>query len=268
MPFTNLTYVEDHHNRVQRVVIRTVEATVDRERCEALYAYWRDLLVAGVDHAFTRMLELVDIRLVHRGEWPPKDLPEGPIVIVANHPFGIGDGIAALSLAEQLNRPFKVMINNALLKVPEIRDYALPVHFEENKEALAANIAMRKDAVAFLRQGGTIVVFPAGGVATAPRGWGKAVDLPWKLFPASLIQKSGATVIPVHFDGQNGWLFHLASRFSMTLRLSLLVREFARLSGRAISARVGRPISPQTLAAYADKRALTDFLRDQVFQLR
>jgi putative hemolysin len=30
----------------------------------------------------------------------------------------------------------------------------------------------------------TIIIFPAGGVATAPKGFGKAQDLPWKMFPA------------------------------------------------------------------------------------
>jgi putative hemolysin len=84
--------------------------------------------------------------------------------------------------------------------------------------------------VRLLKQGVTVVVFPAGGVATAPRGFGRAVDLPWKMFPA----RSGAGGARVGDSGlfwlaSAGRLFHLASRVSMTLRTSLLVREFRRL---------------------------------------
>ena len=122
-------------------------------------------------------------------------------MIVANHPFGIGDGIAVLSLAEQLGRPFRVMIHADLLKIREMEPYSLPIDFSETKEALKNNLAVRHEAVRLLKEGVTIVVFPAGGVATAPKGFGRAQDLPWKMFPARLVQEAKASVIPMHFSG-------------------------------------------------------------------
>ena len=124
------------------------------------------------------MLELIDIDLSSKGNWPPKDLPEGPLVMVANHPYGIADGIAVLSLAEQLGRPFKILINDQLLKVPEMRPYSLPISFEETKEALAINLATRNEALRLLKDGVTIVIFPGGGVATAPKGFGRPRTCP------------------------------------------------------------------------------------------
>ena len=132
-------------------------------------------------------------------------------MIVANHPFGIGDGIAVLSLAEQLGRPFRVMIHKDLLKIREMEPYSLPIDFSETKDALKNNMAVRHEAVRLLKEGVTIVVFPAGGVATAPKGFGRARDLPWKMFPARLVQDAKASVVPMHFSGQNGRLFHLVS---------------------------------------------------------
>ena len=143
--------------------------------------------------------------------------------------------------------------------------YSLPVDFSDTKEALKNNIAVRHEAVRLLKEGVTIVVFPAGGVATAPKGFGPARDLPWKIFPARLVQDAKASVIPMHFSGQNGRLFHLVSRpmsladhdhrlarmvgkVSLTLRLSLLVREFARLSGRSIGVRIGETLSWERVA--------------------
>ena len=70
------------------------------------------------------------------------------------------------------------MINAELLKVPEIAPYSLPVDFSETKDALKNNLEVRHEALKLLRDGVTIVIFPAGGVATAPRGFGRAEDLP------------------------------------------------------------------------------------------
>lgn len=187
--------------------------------------------------------------------------------MVANHPYGIGDGIAFLSLAEQLGRPFRVIINNDLLKVPEIRPYSLPISFEDTKEALALNLQTRKEAVRLLKEGVTIVIFPAGGVATAHMGVGRAEDLPWKMFAAKLIQAAHASVIPVYFEGQNGRLFHLVSQFSLTLRTSMLIREFQRLYGKQIRAWIGKTIPWDALARIDDRKVLLQSVHSAVFSL-
>ena len=221
------------------------------------------------------MLELINVEVRHAEQWPPEHLPNTPLVMIANHPFGIGDGIAILSLAEKLDRPFRVMIAADLLKVPEIRPYALPVDFSETKEALKNNLAIRHETVRLLKEGVTVVIFPAGGVATAPKVLGQAEDLPWKIFVARLVQDAKASVIPIHFEGQNGRLFHLVSKYmnladsdrklarfvgdlSLTLRLSLLVREFARLSGRSIEARIGKVMDWPALEPLRDRKQLLD----------
>lgn len=265
--FDELSYANAGQPRMKRWFIRAVEGLSGRERFAALYEIWKRDIVPTGDAVFTRMLDLIDVRLDVAGSWPPPALPEGPLVLMANHPFGIGDGIAILSLAERLGRPFKVLINAELLKVPEMAAWSLPVDFSETKEALKANMAVRHEALRLLRQGVTIVVFPAGGVATAPSAFAKAEDLPWKVFPARLVQEAGASVVPIFFQGQNGPLFHIASRVSLTARLSLLLYEFARLSGKSISVRIGRVIAPEETLAIRDRKSLMEHLRREVFSL-
>lgn len=169
MKFKELSYANDTDPLFKRLVIRTVENLSGRNKYVKVYRRWRTEVVGKSDRIFSRMLEMIDIDLAIRGNWPPKDLPDTPIVMVANHPYGIADGIAVLALAEQLGRPFKVLINDQLLKVPEMRPYALPISFEETKEALAINMATRVEALRLLKDGVTIVIFPAGGVAWRPR---------------------------------------------------------------------------------------------------
>ena len=267
MQFPELSYANDTQTRLTQWLIRSIEGLSGRNYYAGLYNTWRsDIVPAGID-VFCRMMDLINIRLDVQDQWPPQNLPDTPLVIIANHPFGIGDGIASLALAEQLGRPFRVLINNDLMKVPEIRPYALPVCFDETKEAMTMNMATRHEAVRLLKQGVTIVVFPAGGVATAPKGFGRAEDLPWKIFPAKLVQQAKASVIPVYFGGQNGRFFHLASKVSMTLRISLLIREFRRLSGKAINVRIGRVIGWDELKPLEDRKLLLEYLYNAVFSL-
>lgn len=264
--FPELSYANDSQPPAARAFIRLVESLAGRDRFAGLYDRWRREVFPTGDRVFGGMLDLLDLEVCRKGP-APAPAPGGPLVIVANHPFGIGDGIAILSLAESLGRPFRVMIHADLLRVSEMASYALPVDFSETREALKRNMSVRHEALRLLREGVTIVVFPAGGVATAPRGFGRAEDLPWKLFPARLIQEGRASVLPVHFAGQNGALFHLASRLSPTIRTSLLIHEFAKLSGKTIDMHIGRIMGPDELAAFRDRNELIGHLRRAVFAL-
>ncbi|MEF2551302.1 lysophospholipid acyltransferase family protein [Aurantimonas sp. A2-1-M11] len=264
---THLTYARPSDRLVRRLAIRSMEELSGRRRLARLYGIWQRHVASGDAPAFAMMLDLMRIRLRMRGRLPdPASLPER-LVMVANHPFGIGDGVAMLALAEQIGRPFRILINADLMKIPEMAVFGLPVSFEDTREAMAANMATRVEAIRLLAEGTTIVVFPAGGVATAPRIFGEADDLPWKQFTARLIKSGGAAVLPIHFDGQNGPLFHLVSKWSMTLRVGLLIGEFRRRYGGTIDLTVGRVIPFEELSAICDRRMLTERLRQAVFSL-
>jgi putative hemolysin len=267
--YAEFSYANPEHPRLKRWLIRSIEGLSGRRKILDIYEVWKSSVVGTSEYIWGDLLGLINLNVsVADGEWPPKELPEGPLVIIANHPYGIGDGLAILALAEQLGRPFRIMINNELLKVPEVRPFSLPVDFEETKEALKTNMETRREALRLLREGVTIIVFPGGGVATAPKPFGRAEELPWKTFTAKLIRSAKATVLPICFEGQNSWLFHLVSRFSLTLRLSLLVREFRRILGTAITARAGAPIPYETLSGFGDQKEIMDFLQGQVMGMQ
>lgn len=268
MRFKELSYANERDPKLKRWFIRSIEGLSGRDRYARLYDIWRKDIVGKTDRVFGKMLDLIDVELDVQGEWIPVVERTRPLVIVANHPFGIGDGIAILAMAEQLGRPFRVLINDELLKVPEMAPYSLPVSFEETKEALAINMQTRHEALKLLKEGVTIIIFPAGGVATARKGFGAAQDLPWKIFAAKLVQTAKADVVPIYFEGQNGPLFHIASKLSLTLRLSLLIREFKRLSGSSIRARVGAMMTWEELSSIRERKDLLSVLYHAVFSMR
>jgi putative hemolysin len=160
-----------------------------------------------------------------------------------------------------------VLINKDLMKVPEIRPCSLPIDFAPPPAAPATNHATPRPARQLLSEGTTVVVFPGGGVSTAPSTFGKAVDLPWKTFTARMIQQSKAQVLPLYFEGQCSPLFQWVSKFSATLRLSLIIREFRTRVGQPLSVRVGDVISYEEMATIKDRKALINMLCERVHAL-
>lgn len=240
--------------------MRAVERLSGLDRIRPRYEIWRRDIAGRDARMFNIGLDMLGVTLrLDAPCWPPAIASGTPLVMVCNHPFGIGDGIAALALAEQLNRPFRALLNKEFLRVPEVRPYALPIDFDESREAVETNLRTRREAAALLRQGVTLVVFPAGAVATARWPWGRAHELPWKGFVAQLVQASGADVLPIWFEGRNSALFHAVSRMAPSLRMSMLVAEFRRFVGGEIKARAGA-IAPHESLPSNDRRALLERL--------
>lgn len=267
MKFPELTYASPADSWPKRCTIQTIEQLVGRDYFVPLYERWQRENVASGGPVIRPMLDLLNVRFEVLGAWPATLDPAAPLVIVSNHPYGIIDGIAALTLAEDLGRPFKVLINKDLMKIPEIRPYSLSIDFTETRAAQEENIRTRNAALACLKAGTTIVVFPSGGVATAPTMFGRAVDLPWKTFTARMIQQAQAQVLPVWFEGQCQPMFHCVSRFSLTLRLSLMIAELRRRVGTTIRAHVGPVIPFADLKAKKDRLGLMTELWERVHRL-
>jgi putative hemolysin len=268
-----LTYASPDDPRWKRWAMRAIEDLSGRRRLLPIYRTWRTEVAGKSPRMMNKLLDMIGTRLDINADhsdaapWPVTLASGTPLVIVANHPFGIGDGIAILALAEELGRPCRILVHSAFLKVPEIRDLALPIDFSESREAIKTNLATRSAARRLLQDGVTIVVFPAGGVATAENPAGKAEELPWKTFAARLIQLARAAVLPVYFEGQNSWLFHFVSRFSVTVRLALMVSELRNFIGVTVPVHVGAVVPFEELAARADRQELTLELYARVHQL-
>ncbi len=264
-----LSYARADMNVGKKLFLRVVEQSSGIARAGRRYQAWRSGFAGYQGDAMNRLLDACDITLDIRGAaWPPAGLTDRPLVMIANHPFGVPDGVAALALAERIGRPVKILINADLLRIPEMERFALPIDFSGSRAALKVNAASGREAIARLQSGEIIVIFPSGGIATA--GWplGRAGDLPWKSFVAKLVQKAQADVVPLYFPGQNSWVFHTASQVSMFWRLSLVLPEALRRMERGIEVCVGAVIPYEQMCGITDRHELTAMLRRRVFALR
>lgn len=266
-PLPELSYAAYFDDPVKRRLVRAVERLSGQLRLKKLYEHYRGHLANDVPffEAAIRLLDL-DVRFsASRLAEIPRD---GPLVIVANHPFGVLDGLVLCWLISLRRTDFRVLTNSALDGIPEARNYLLRVDFSGTREALAANVTMRKAALDHVKSGGCIIVFPSGGVSTTPRPFDRtAVDDEWKPFTAKLITHGRASVTPIYFDGQNSRLFQVASHLSLELRLALIFREVRRRMGKSLRVEIGQTLSPDNLAVAGKRRDLMEFLRERTYEL-
>ena len=252
---------------LQRAVIQAIEKFGGQRKLKKLYVQHQKNLKNG-ENFFESAIGLLRMRLEFDEAALARTPQTGPVIFISNHPYGVLDGITLTWLATQVRPDTKVLANDVLCQAPEAAANLLPVAFAPTREARETNVNSRQQALAWLKQGHAIGIFPGGGVSTSEKPLrGPAVDLPWAPFTAKLLRASQATVVPVFFVGQNSRLFQLASHLSLTLRLSLVFRETARRIGSRLKIRVGEPIPFSEIAHIEDRAELVMELRKRTFAL-
>jgi len=261
-----VSYVNPEDPLLRRLAIGLVELFSGQPRLQRLYGEHR--ATAGPDDSFwaaaVKKLRLaVDGDVSRLGPVPRS----GPLLVIANHPFGVVDGLLASYLVGLVRPDFKLMAHEVIGRVPEVQANLLPIAFDGSKRARLLNIASCRRALGHLKAGGTLIIFPAGRVSTALRVFDKATDAPWKAFVATLIGSARPSVLPLYFEGQNGWLFHAGAKFGEAAREALLMREVTRRIGARIPLRIGSPLTYESLSGFADRQSLLDHLRAVTYGL-
>lgn len=263
----DFTYSTPEQSVAQRSFIRAVERLGGQRRLKRLYhSYLDDSCVQK--EFFQSAVDLLKLNIRYDQEKLRRVPANEPVLFIANHPYGVLDGIVLTWLARQARPDVKVLANHVLCQAPDAQRHLLPIDFSGTREAARVSANSRTEAQRLLKAGGAIGIFPAGGVAVSEKPHrGPAVDIIWHPFTAKLIKASRATVVPIYFSGQNSRLFQLASHLSYTLRLSLYFWETARRIGSDLDVAIGDPISFFELSAYDDRAEIMRELRRRTYTL-
>ncbi len=261
---------KSEHNFAQRLIIKTIETLTGKKKLEKLYKKY-SLNSHNPKTFWTDILNEMKIKVVNRSS-NNLSIPEnGALLVIANHPFGIIDGLILCSLVSKVRDDFKIMTHETLQFLPQLKKFILPVDFNgQSKESKILNIQTAKKAKECLINNGVIIIFPSGGVSTASNLKSDAVDDDWKLFPAKLIHQTKTDILPIYFDGKNGLLFHLfASKIkNQTLKYSTYIHETRKKIGKNINIYPGKIIKYKEVEILNDRSELTNFLKIKTYSLK
>jgi putative hemolysin len=262
-----LTYAQPDDPWVVRQMIMGIENLFGRRNVQRLYDTLKSQPFELV-RFFEDAIAVTKIEVRYDSAQLEKIPSTGPLVMVANHPFGVMDGTILCHLAAKVRGDFRILINALLCRDKDLAPHFLPVDFSPSKAAMKNNVAMGRRAREAMAEDIPVLIFPSGFVSTAGKfGTGRAVDAPWTTFAAKLISDARANVVPIFFHGQNSRAFHIASHLSECLRMAFLIREAKARFGTRFDVTIGDTLAYESLEGIKGRKALTHYLYDAVQQL-
>lgn len=262
-----ISYAHSAETRGGRALIRVLENATGRLGLIKAAQGYETEVARGRDF-WEVMVERYGLSLQINGgslENIPKD---GPLVLIANHPYGILDGLMMGRILSAVRGDFRILAHRIFRKARDLEKVILPISFDDNREGMALNLATRKVALEYLGQDGAVGIFPGGTVSTSVKPFSQPMDPGWRSFTARMIARSQAQVVPMYFAGHNSRFFQLASHMHPNLRTGLFIKEFKNRVNTPVEVVIGKPIPREELSLYAkDSRALMDFLRKRTYEL-
>ena len=211
-----------------------------------------------------KIIEEYNIKIEVEGK---ENLPEnGKCIFVANHPFGLIDGLVLTYVISEKYGSLKAIANDAFMLIPQLHPFIAAVNVFEgsSKEYLKALDETYYTEV-------SITHFPAGEVSRLYKG--KVQDTKWQ---KSFITKSIASkrdIVPIYFYGRNSILFYtiftLRRLFgiNVNLELILLPREFFKKKNKTIKVKIGKPIPHQTFDKSLSHWDWAQNIRERLYRL-
>ena len=243
-----LSYANTFTNPVQRNAIKTLELLTGKLRLLRKVRQFEKMGIPVGQPFWKQALDILGINLLTKQSEITKIPKKGSLVITANHPHGLVDGMVLAELIGQVRTDYKILTRSLLTGVKQIDQFMIPVPFDHEENALKKSLDMRKNAMDHLEKGGVIVIFPSGKVASSESMFGNVVEGDWNPFTAKLIQKSGANVLPIFFPGSNSRIYQIANQISATLRQGLLIYEVVHAMNKPQQPLVGSLIKQDEIS--------------------
>ena len=263
-----LSYAGPFTNPLKVFAIRAIEWTTAKVKLlQMIRSFEKSGAPVGVTF-WSKAVAHMGIRI----DTPPEEIARipktGAVVVVANHPHGLVDGMIMGELVSRVRPDFRILTRSLLTGIPEIEEFMIPVPFPHEENSRELGLQMRDLTMAHLAEGGVVILFPAGKVACSETWFGPAIEAEWNVFTHKMITKSGAVILPIHFTGQNSRAYQIANKLAATLRQGLLLYEIRRALFKPQRPHVGMPISAEELDKWkGNPRGFLAWLREHTLSL-
>ena len=265
----SLTYSTSFEDPWRRNIIRAIEWMTGKVSIIRMIRKF-EKRGAPQGQAFWRAtLDVMGIDLLTPPEQLAKIPSEGPVVVVANHPHGMVDGMIFADLIGRVRDDYRILTRQLLTGIDEVASsYMIPVPFPHDADAQRKSVEMRAQAMAHLKEGGLVALFPSGVVASSETMFGPAVEAEWNVFTAQLIRRSGAKVVPLFFPGANSRWYQVANRISPILRQAFLLHEIVHSCDKPQAPVVGDVVDEERMKMLSsDPRGFMAWLREHTLSL-
>jgi putative hemolysin len=267
----SLTYSETFDSVTKRTVIRAIELITAKPRIVRRIRRFEKLAEQPKGQEFWHAtMKVMGIDLLTPQEQIENIPAEGPVVLVANHPHGLVDGMILADLIGRRRNDYRILTRSLLTGIDESAGkYMISVPFPHEDDAQKKMLEMRNAAREHLANGGLIALFPSGTVACSETFFGPAIEAEWNVFTAKLIRTSKAAVVPMFFPGSNSRWYHMANHISATLRQSLLLFEVAHAFDKPQKPVIGEAVSPEEAQERSkNPRSFMEWLRARTLGLK
>lgn len=228
--------------------------------------YERNSLIKGPDFA-RAVLEEIGVEYEILNPEVLRHLPHGPFITISNHPYGHIDGVMLVDLFGHIRPDFKVMVNKFLGRIEALQDNFICVTPTGEERAVPTKDSLQgvKEALAHIRSGGVLGLFPSGAVSDLSVKEGCIRDREWQEPVMRLIKKLNVPIVPVHFLDKNSNFYYSLGLVDWRLRLLRLVPEVFNKRGKRQRIAIGEIISPEIQAEFTDLARFSIFLRNKVY---
>lgn len=260
-------FKDPFRHKIFCMVRRSVERVFMLDQVDLVYRTIRDDPRYKGRDFFDSAMEVLNVRIDVAQEDRNRIPESGPLVVVANHPFGGLEGILLMRILLDRRPDVKVMANYLLGRMPEMAAHSILVDPFGNRAAIGKNIAPIKEAIRWLRGGRALLVFPSGEVSHLNVQERRIEDPKWNESIAGIIRHTGASALPVFVEGRNSAVFQMLGMVHPKVRTVLLPRELIRKRGSVMRFRIGNVVPFKRLERIHDAGEMMDYLRLRTYLL-
>jgi putative hemolysin len=273
MPSNQLHAQETHAEVLAQVAGLTrspslAEKVIALDKCRDLY---QSVQRSPQGFSLESLLQAMRVELAVDAADMARIPAKGPVVVVANHPFGMLDGAVLAVLLRRVRSDVKVMTSFPLATVPELARQCIFVdpmsrdHARSEKAPIDRLAEM--EALAWLQEGGVLGLFPSGETPQWRFSPGQIAERVWNADAIGLIRQSNAAVLPIYLCGRNHASLHFFGNVHPRLRTAFRLQEFLQQEGRVVDVRVGGEIRPESLNSSPDDQEAIEYLRWRAYLL-